>query len=90
MATIGPCQPIRDDLADCILRSDCVLKQGRTPSDCLLHHQDELPTQCQHLRRALFECKRGMLDMRKRFRGNAVGESRAGRSATQPAEALDQ
>ncbi|EJT97579.1 hypothetical protein DACRYDRAFT_58697 [Dacryopinax primogenitus] len=80
------CQPIRDDLAECILHSDCVLKQGRTPSDCLTHHQDELPTPCQHLRRALFECKRGMLDMRKRFRGNApVGESRAGVNATQTA-----
>lgn len=31
---------------------------------------DTLPTKCQQLKRGLGECKRGMIDMRKRFRGN--------------------
>lgn len=31
---------------------------------------ETLPTQCQQLKRGYGECKRGMIDMRKRFRGN--------------------
>ncbi|KAF8193316.1 cytochrome c oxidase assembly protein PET191-domain-containing protein [Pholiota molesta] len=60
-------------LKDCLKYSDCVLKDGRKPSECLKNHADELPEECQSLRKATFECKRGMLDMRKRFRGNIVG-----------------
>ncbi|KZT24468.1 hypothetical protein NEOLEDRAFT_1094170 [Neolentinus lepideus HHB14362 ss-1] len=64
------CEPLMAALKECILRSDCVVKQDRLPSECLKHHIDELPEECQSLRKATFECKRGLLDMRKRFRGN--------------------
>ncbi|GAA6052908.1 hypothetical protein JCM3770_004403 [Rhodotorula araucariae] len=66
------CQGVRQALADCILRSDCVLRSDppRSPQECLKAHHDELPEECQLLRKSFFECKRGMLDMRKRFRGN--------------------
>jgi len=37
------------------------VKEGRKPSDCLKHHVDELPEECQSLRKATFECKRGMV-----------------------------
>ncbi|CAL1717359.1 unnamed protein product [Somion occarium] len=67
------CEPLLAALKECLLQSDCVRKEGRLPSDCLKHHLDELPEQCQSLRKATFECKRGMLDMRKRFRGNNAG-----------------
>ncbi|KAF8076316.1 cytochrome c oxidase assembly protein PET191-domain-containing protein [Lyophyllum atratum] len=67
------CQNLIAALKDCLMHSDCVLKQGNLPSDCLKHHADELPEECQSLRKATFECKRGMLDMRKRFRGNIIG-----------------
>ncbi|KAJ3999543.1 cytochrome c oxidase assembly protein PET191-domain-containing protein [Lentinula boryana] len=67
------CQGLLNALKDCLMHSDCVVKQGKLPSDCLKHHIDELPEECQSLRKATFECKRGMLDMRKRFRGNIVG-----------------
>lgn len=41
------------------------------PIDCLKPPLLEtLPTQCQQLKRGYGECKRGMIDMRKRFRGN--------------------
>lgn len=41
------------------------------PSDCLRPPLvDTLPTRCQQLKRGYGECKRGMVDMRKRFRGN--------------------
>ncbi|TRM68062.1 cytochrome c oxidase assembly protein PET191, partial [Schizophyllum amplum] len=66
------CQGLIAALKDCLMHSDCVIKDGRLPSDCLKNHVDELPPDCQTLRRATFECKRGMLDMRKRFRGNIV------------------
>ncbi|KIY51582.1 hypothetical protein FISHEDRAFT_11953, partial [Fistulina hepatica ATCC 64428] len=64
------CQGLLQALRDCLMHSDCVIKQGNKPSDCLRNHVDELPEQCKNLRLATFECKRGMLDMRKRFRGN--------------------
>ncbi|KAF8897473.1 cytochrome c oxidase assembly protein PET191-domain-containing protein [Infundibulicybe gibba] len=67
------CQNLLAALKDCLLRSDCVLKHGNLPSECLKDHFDALPEECQSLRKATFECKRGMLDMRKRFRGNIIG-----------------
>lgn len=48
-----------------------------TPGDCLRPPlKYTLPTQCQQLQKGYAECKKGMIDMRKRFRGNrpiAVG-----------------
>ncbi|EKG15037.1 Cytochrome c oxidase assembly protein [Macrophomina phaseolina MS6] len=42
-----------------------------SPSDCLRPPlSDTLPTRCQQLKKGYGECKRGMVDMRKRFRGN--------------------
>jgi cytochrome c oxidase assembly factor 5 len=42
------------------------------PADCLRQPLDEtLPTRCLQLRHGYGECKRGQIDMRKRFRGNA-------------------
>jgi cytochrome c oxidase assembly factor 5 len=41
------------------------------PSDCLRPPLLEtLPTKCQQLKHGYGQCKRGMVDMRKRFRGN--------------------
>ncbi|KZT12939.1 uncharacterized protein LAESUDRAFT_639557 [Laetiporus sulphureus 93-53] len=67
------CKHLISAFHECILYSDCVVKQGHLPSECVRDHRDELPEKCQALRLATFECKRGMLDMRKRFRGNNVG-----------------
>ena len=57
------CKGIREALADCIMRSDCVLKSNppRSPQECLKEHYDELPEECQLLRKSFFECKRGMV-----------------------------
>ena len=42
-----------------------------TPAECLRPPLVEaLPTRCQQLKRGYGDCKRGMIDMRKRFRGN--------------------
>ncbi|KAF9226503.1 hypothetical protein BS17DRAFT_696259 [Gyrodon lividus] len=67
------CEALLNALKTCLLESDCVQKHGRLPSECLKQHINELPEACQNLRNATFECKRNMLDMRKRFRGNTVG-----------------
>ncbi|GAA5843395.1 hypothetical protein JCM11251_002468 [Rhodosporidiobolus azoricus] len=66
------CKGVRQALVDCILKSDCVLRSDppRSPQECLKEHSKELPEECQLLRKSFFDCKRGMLDMRKRFRGN--------------------
>ncbi|BEJ16400.1 hypothetical protein CspHIS471_0510050 [Cutaneotrichosporon sp. HIS471] len=67
------CQRERDELAQCVMRTDCVLKQGKSPKECL-SSKDNLPVQCQHLLASFSDCRRGMLDMRRRFRGNHLSE----------------
>ena len=65
------CKELRAALAACLQSSDCILIEHNQPLDCLsppLVHT--LPTECQQLKRGFRECKRGMVDMRKRFRGN--------------------
>ncbi|KAK0279099.1 hypothetical protein LTR35_008834 [Friedmanniomyces endolithicus] len=58
-------------LALCLQSSDCVLINRNTPADCLRPPLSAtLPTQCLQLRHGYGECKRGQIDMRKRFRGN--------------------
>ncbi|KAK5682146.1 hypothetical protein LTS10_005271 [Elasticomyces elasticus] len=65
------CKDIRAALASCLQQSDCVLIHRNTPADCLRHPLSEtLPTTCLQLRHGYGECKRGQIDMRKRFRGN--------------------
>lgn len=58
-------------LALCLQQSDCVMIHRNTPADCLRPPlSDTLPTQCQQLKHGYGQCKRGQIDMRKRFRGN--------------------
>src|SRR5271155_807850 len=58
-------------LAQCLQNSDCILVSRHTPLECLSPPLLEtLPTPCQQLKRGFGQCKRGMVDMRKRFRGN--------------------
>ncbi|POR38620.1 Mitochondrial protein [Tolypocladium paradoxum] len=65
------CQELREALAQCLQESDCVMVQRNKASDCLREPLvDTLPTKCQQLKKGYGDCKRGMVDMRKRFRGN--------------------
>ncbi|KAA8913876.1 cytochrome c oxidase assembly protein PET191-domain-containing protein [Sphaerosporella brunnea] len=65
------CKDIRAALAACLQHSDCILVQRNKPADCLREPLlSTLPTRCQQLKKGYGECKRGMVDMRKRFRGN--------------------
>ncbi|KAJ5958277.1 Cytochrome c oxidase [Penicillium vulpinum] len=65
------CNDIRKALAQCLQESDCIMVQRHTPRECLTSPlAEELPMRCQQLRKGFSECKRGLVDMRKRFRGN--------------------
>ncbi|TKA73389.1 hypothetical protein B0A49_06802 [Cryomyces minteri] len=65
------CKDIRAALAACLQNSDCILIERNKPSDCLRPPLvDTLPERCRQLKHGYGECKRGMVDMRKRFRGN--------------------
>lgn len=55
------CAGIRADLANCLLQSNCVLRDGNTPKDCLKDHADTIPLECQYLRKSLTQCKKGMV-----------------------------
>jgi len=45
--------------------------QRHTAAECLRSPlADDLPTKCLQLKKGFGECRRGMVDMRKRFRGN--------------------
>merc|ERR1712025_413005 len=65
------CKELREALAQCLQESDCVMVQRNSASDCLREPLvDTLPLQCKQLKKGFGECKRGMVAMRKRFRGN--------------------
>ncbi|KAI9771802.1 MAG: hypothetical protein M1840_001572 [Geoglossum simile] len=65
------CKDIRTALAECLQNSDCIMVSRHTPADCLRPPLLEtLPTRCQQLKHGYGMCKRGLVDMRKRFRGN--------------------
>ncbi|XP_012719790.1 cytochrome c oxidase assembly factor 5 [Fundulus heteroclitus] len=57
------CAGIREDFKACLLQHDCVVKEGKMPSECLKEGH------CKALQTSFFECKRSMLDTRSRFRG---------------------
>lgn len=45
--------------------------QRHTAAECLRSPlAEQLPTRCQQLKKGFGDCRRGMVDMRKRFRGN--------------------
>ncbi|RGP68033.1 hypothetical protein FSPOR_5512 [Fusarium sporotrichioides] len=58
-------------LAQCLQESECVMVQRNSAGDCLREPLvNTLPLKCRQLKKGFGECKRGMVDMRKRFRGN--------------------
>ncbi|KAJ2781138.1 Dephospho-CoA kinase (Dephosphocoenzyme A kinase) (COAE) [Coemansia interrupta] len=75
------CDGIREEYIQCLLRSECVFVRRHSVEECIKNKDlaSMVPERCQMLRKSLFECKRGLLDMRRRMRGvpNAgIGASR--------------
>lgn len=64
-----PCSGIREDLKRCLLATDCVILQRKTPKECILSNDPSVPQECHALRVTFLECKRSLLDNRQRFRG---------------------
>ncbi|KAF8342037.1 uncharacterized protein EI90DRAFT_2822517, partial [Cantharellus anzutake] len=54
------CDPLVRQLKSCLMKSDCVVKEGHLPSECMKDRVlfDSLPDDCKHLRKALWDCKR--------------------------------
>ena len=74
---LTPTPPPGEALRECLQESECVMVQRNSASDCLRPPlADSLPEKCQQLKHGFGECKRGMIDMRKRFRGNMPVEYR--------------
>ncbi|KAI7817735.1 cytochrome c oxidase assembly protein PET191-domain-containing protein [Kickxella alabastrina] len=65
------CDGIRDEYIQCLLRSECVFIKRHSVDECIRNKDlaHLVPEQCKMLGKSLFECKRGLLDMRKRMRG---------------------
>jgi len=76
------CQNLLNALKECLIHSDCVMKQENLPSDCLKNHFTELPEECQSLRKATFECKRGMVRLPSSFSGALAKDSLVGYEET--------
>ncbi|KAH6855065.1 cytochrome c oxidase assembly protein PET191-domain-containing protein [Chaetomium sp. MPI-CAGE-AT-0009] len=65
------CKDIRAALAECLQESECVMVQRHSAAECMREPLlSTLPLKCQQLKKGFGECRRGMVDMRKRFRGN--------------------
>ena len=68
------CRDLLLDLCECLAHTKCVTHEKRTLKDCL--KDTTASSECQHLRLEYFQCKRGALDMRNRFRGNARSDKK--------------
>lgn len=67
------CKDQKKAVAICLQRSPCVMIERHRPQECLDDPKlnKDLPELCIAQMKAFLDCKRGMVDMRKRFRGNA-------------------
>jgi len=63
------CKGLLKQLFECLDKSDCVQKQGKSVVQCA-RSESGVPDECMSLRYAFTHCKKGMLDMRTRIRGN--------------------
>ncbi|OMJ29075.1 Mitochondrial protein [Smittium culicis] len=65
------CDGVRKQFINCILESDCVLVNRNSVNDCIKNPdlKHSLPEKCLLLSQSLFDCKRGLLDMRRRTKG---------------------
>lgn len=61
-------------MAICLQRSPCVLIERHTPKECVNNPElaKDLPELCRAQMKTFLDCKRGIVDMRKRIRGNGT------------------
>ncbi|XP_065667399.1 cytochrome c oxidase assembly factor 5 isoform X2 [Hydra vulgaris] len=63
------CNALRKELVNCLHKSDCMKKDGKTMGECMKKEADGVNTECRVTIYSFYECRRSMLDMRTRFRG---------------------
>ncbi|OWB67742.1 hypothetical protein B5S30_g3105 [[Candida] boidinii] len=71
---VASCKDQLKQVAICLQRSPCVMIERNTPKKCIEDpnlHKD-LPELCKAQLSTFLECKRGIVDMRKRIRGNGT------------------
>lgn len=67
------CKDQKRAVAICLQRSPCVMIERNSPQKCIddPNLSKDLPELCIAQMKAFLDCKRGMVDMTKRMRGNA-------------------
>lgn len=71
---VATCKDLRDAVALCLQRSECVLVERHTPKECLENPKlnKTLPQPCYVHFMRYTDCKRGQADRSKRFVGNGA------------------
>lgn len=74
---VRTCQDLRDAVALCLQRSECVLVHRNTPQKCMEDPElaKTLPQPCIVQIFRYLDCKRGQIDRSRRFRGNGPKSS---------------
>ncbi|AHY79022.1 AQG_2a_G0030360.mRNA.1.CDS.1 [Saccharomyces cerevisiae] len=70
---VASCKDQKKAVAICLQRSPCVMIERHNPQECLDNPElnKDLPELCIAQMKAFLDCKRGIVDMTKRFTGNA-------------------
>lgn len=62
------CKEIRQELIECMLKSNCVLVKRNTVAECFkAEHAADVPSECHSIRKSYAECRRGMVIQRGSF-----------------------
>ncbi|ODV85322.1 hypothetical protein CANARDRAFT_28585 [[Candida] arabinofermentans NRRL YB-2248] len=71
---VASCKDQLKQVAICLQRSPCVMIERNKPKDCITNPElsRDLPELCKAQLSTFLECKRGIVDMRKRIRGNGT------------------
>lgn len=64
------CNGLRQLFEECLAKSDCMAVEGKSGNECAKWSETGVDQKCRGIQKSLFDCKRGMLDQRNRFRGN--------------------
>lgn len=65
------CKEIRQELIECMLKSDCVLVKRNTVAECMKEENaKDVPSECHSIRKSYAECRRGMVSLILFFYGN--------------------
>ncbi|ODV97068.1 hypothetical protein PACTADRAFT_15565 [Pachysolen tannophilus NRRL Y-2460] len=71
---VASCKDQLKQVAICLQRSPCVLIERNKPKECIENPKlsKDLPELCKAQLKTFLECKRGIVDPKKRIRGNGA------------------